>query len=345
MSRVARPICVLATLCVVACSDREPTAITRGGDVPITPELWLGQLIGGEGRAQAFPVLVGAGDIARCYPGNDFRAAIPASQTPAESTAILLDHLPGVVMAVGDNAYEFGSPMDYATCYDPTWGRHKARTRPATGNHEYLTPGATGYFTYFGAAAHPETNGYYSYDIAGWHVVVLNSTPQWAACPPLPPRSTAEQGRLCVGDAAQRAWLSLDLAAHPALCTIAYFHHPRFSSGEHGNQYEMQQFWDMLYAKGVDVVVSGHDHDYERFAPQNPDGRADPTRGIREFVVGTGGAELRRFRTPPVANSQVRIAGTYGVLALALGDGRYGWAFVATSGRRVRDAGGGRCHI
>jgi hypothetical protein len=299
-------------------------------------------VLAGTADATSYPILVGAGDIARCYPDGNPLEAVPASQTPAEATAKLLDRIPGTVMAVGDNAYEYGSPTDYATCYDPTWGRHKARTRPATGNHEYLTPDAAGYFGYFGVAAHPETNGYYSYDIGQWHVVVLNSTPQWALCPPQPPLQSADDGRRCVGDRTQQAWLAADLLAHTSLCTIAYFHHPRFSSGEHGNQYEMQQFWDILYANNVDVVISGHDHDYERFAPQNPDAVADPVRGIREIVVGTGGAQLRPFATV-VQNSQVRLAGIHGVLALALGDGGYGWAFVSVDGN-VRDSGGGGCH-
>jgi hypothetical protein len=322
----------------VACTEAPTTApLDR-----LTPERYLAQLAAGATTAASYPVLVGAGDIARCYPGNDPTRAVPAAQTPAEATARLLDRLPGTVMAVGDNAYEFGSPLDYALCYDPTWGRHRARTRPAAGNHEYLTPGAAGYFAYFGAAAHPETNGYYSYDLGRWHVVVLNSTTQWALCPPLPPPGSAAEGRRCAGDVVQRAWLAADLAAHPAACTIAYFHHPRFSSGQHGNQYEMQQFWDVLHAAGVDVVVSGHDHDYERFAPQDPDGNADPARGIRELVVGTGGADLRPFAaTQP--NSEVRLAGVHGVLALALGDGRYGWAFVTAAGT-IADAGAGTCH-
>jgi len=306
------------------------------------PDAWLAHVVAGKPAAQTYSMIVGAGDIARCYPAGNPLDVTPAPQTPAEATAKLLDRIPGTVIAVGDNAYELGSPTDYATCYNPTWGRHKARTRPAAGNHEYLTPGAAGYFEYFGMAAHPETNGYYSYDVANWHVVVLNSTPQWAECPPLPPHSSAAEGRQCVGDVPQREWLAADLAAHPSSCTIAYFHHPRFSSGQHSNQYEMQQFWDLLYANDVDVVVSGHDHDYERFAPQDPDGNANAVRGIREFVVGTGGAELRPFATV-IANSEVRIAGTYGVLALALADGQYGWAFVDTSGT-VRDRGLGACH-
>ena len=285
-------------------------------------------------------LLVGAGDIARCYEPEDPTSITPPELTAAESTAMLLDRIAGTVMAVGDNAYEFGSPSDYAFCYDPTWGRHKRRTRPAAGNHEYLTPGAAGYFGYFGLAAAPPV-GYYSYDLGSWHIIVLNSTPQWAACPPT--KTSPGDGRTCLGDPAQRAWLSLDLTAHPARCTLAYFHHPRYSSGLHGSQYEMQQFWDTLYAAGVDVIVSAHDHLYERFAPQDPDGNADPVRGIRQFTVGTGGAELYSFTTV-LANSEVRDNRTHGVLALALGKGRYRWLFVPTSGASFTDSGTGSCH-
>jgi hypothetical protein len=242
-------------------------------------------------------------------------------------------------MAIGDNAYEFGSTTDYLSCYDPTWGRHKDRTRPAAGNHEYLTPGAAGYFAYFGATAAPP-GGYYSYDLGAWHVIVLNSTPQWAACQPAP--TSPAEGRACVGDVVQRQWLAADLGAHRQRCTLAYFHHPRFSSGMHGSQYEMQQFWDLLYAANVDVVVSGHDHLYERFAPQGPDGHADRRRGIRQITVGTGGAALYPF-TSILPNSEVRNNTTPGVLAVQLGARRFQWRYIAVGGAIV-DSGTGSCH-
>ena len=290
--------------------------------------------------APATPTLVGAGDIARCYPADDPTAIRPAQSTPAAATARLLDRIPGTVITLGDNAYEFGSPADYLLCYEPTWGRHKSRTQPSAGNHEYLTPGAAGYFTYFGARSRPPL-GYYSYDVGSWHVVVLNSTPQWAECPP--PASSAEDGRRCIGDVVQRDWLRADLAANPRLCTVAYFHHPLFSSGKHGNQYEMQQFWDILYEHGVDVVLSAHDHIYERFAPQDPDGNLDLEQGIREFVVGTGGAELYGFGTIQ-PNSEVRDNSTWGVLALGLEDGSYRWSFVPVPGGSFSDSGSDTCH-
>ena len=284
-------------------------------------------------------VLAGAGDIAQCYQPEDPTSITPAELTAAESTAALLDRIPGTVMAIGDNAYELGSLADYLLCYEPTWGRHKQRTRPATGNHEYLTPGAAGYFAYFGPAAAPPA-GYYSYDLGNWHVIVLNSTPQWAACPPT--KTSVEGGRACVGDAVQRAWLRADLATHRRRCTLAYFHHPRYSSAMHGSQYEMQQFWDILYDARADVVISGHDHVYERFAPQDAEGNADARRGIRQFTVGTGGAALYPFTTVE-PNSEVRINTAHGVLALRLSAHGYEWAFVAVSGA-ILDSGSGRCH-
>ena len=311
----------------------------------------------------AWPMLVGAGDIAECYdtpiPPPLETARAQAIASPAAATAALLDRLPGTVVAIGDNAYELGSPFDYAACYDPTWGRHRWRTRPSAGNHEYMTPGAVGYFTYFRERSAPPL-GYYSYDVGSWHVIVLNSTPQVYTCYPpevteviRDPRwpapqlesepTTAALGRLCAGDVAQQAWLIEDLATHSVYrCTVAYFHHPRFSSGTHGNHYQMQRIWDILYAYGVDVVLSAHDHDYERFAPQNPEGARDPAFGIREFVVGTGGGSLRSV-SDRIPNSEALITGRYGVLALGLGRGGYGWAFIATD-RSVLDSGSDSCH-
>ena len=302
-------------------------------------------------------VLAGAGDIARCYPGSNFRAfQRPGPDSPAEQTARLLDDMPGAtVMAVGDNAYEFGSPLDYWGCYQPTWGRHKDRTRPAPGNHEYLTPGALGYFLYFGRKAAPPV-GYYSYDLGAWHVIVLNSTTQVYACwppesdevppgfPTLSPPTVLgpDAGRACAGDVAQQAWLANDLLTHQDVCTLAYFHHPRFSSGHHGNHFQMQKIWDLLYANGADVVISGHDHMYERFAPQNPDGVADDNFGIRQFTVGTGGAELYAISTVQ-PNSETIINDTHGVIALALSSTGYAWAFEDVN-HAVRDSGSGTCH-
>ena len=366
----------LAFVTVVACADRATAPTSLGSEgvaraingpngLPAFAQ-WLVRNTGGGfgGPLVDWPVLVGAGDIAECYdpalpPPSLTDARAQALASPAAATAALLDQIPGTVVALGDNAYEFGSPFDYAACYEPTWGRHRNRTAPSAGNHEYLTPGAAGYFSYFPERSAPPF-GYYSYDAGEWHVVVLNSTPQVYACYPqeveevftepwwpeptlTAPPTNPTLGRLCAGDAVQQAWLIADLQANAdRRCTLAYFHHPRFSSGSHGNHYQMQRIWDILYAFGVDVVLSGHDHDYERFAPQNPDGARDPAFGIREFVVGTGGANLRPV-TNRIPNSEVVIDDHHGVLALALGDGGYVWSFIDTE-QATLDSGSDRCH-
>jgi len=268
---------------------------------------------------KAAVVLVGAGDIAGC---NN----LPEG---AEATAKLLDAIPGTVFGAGDFALEDGSPEQFADCYEPTWGRHKARTRPALGNHDYHTKGASGYFQYFGKAAGDPAKGYYSYDLGAWHVVAVNS-------------NCSEIGG-CGAGSAQERWLREDLAAHPAPCTLAYWHHPLFTSGRHGNDYEMKPIWQALYEGGAEIVINGHDHDYERFAPQDPDGRADSARGIREFVVGTGGRSLRTFKTP-VPNSEIRSSDAFGVIKLTLRPSGYDWKFVPVAGKTFTDSGSGACH-
>lgn len=245
------------------------------------------------------PVLVAAGDIDGCGPG--------------QATAKLAQGIDGTVAALGDNAYPSGSASDYSKCYDPTWGQFKDRTRPVPGNHEYDTANASAYFRYFGDLAGPAGRGYYSYDVGTWHVVALDSNCGPADC------------------GAEKAWLDADLSAHPAPCTLAYMHHPRFSSGSAGNNPSLNTFWDVLYAHRASVVLSGHDHDYERFAAQNPAGRRDPGRGIRQFVVGTGGGALGSlFSAAP--NSEVRNNRSMGVLQLTLRADGYDWRFVPISG-------------
>jgi acid phosphatase type 7 len=261
-------------------------------------------------------VMVGAGDIAHC------------STTTDEATAKLLDGISGTVFTLGDNAYNSGTSAEFANCYNPTWGRHKARTKPAVGNHEYLTSGASGYFGYFGAAAGDPKKGYYSYDRGDWHVIVLNSN-----CSRVP----------CAAGSAQDTWLRADLANHPNKCTLAYFHAPLYSSGQHGNSTSVRPFWEALYKANADVVLSGHEHDYERFAPQNPYGAFDSARGIREFVVGTGGTYLRPFGTIK-ANSVSRNATTHGVLKLTLNSSGYAWKFVPVAGKTFTDSGTASCH-
>jgi len=263
-------------------------------------------------------VLVGAGDIADCK-----------DLTGAEATAKLLDQLAGTVMAVGDLAYPDGSKENFA-CYDKTWGRAKSRTRPAPGNHEFHAAGASPYFDYFGATAGDPKTGYYSYELGAWHIIVLNSEcKDVGGCEPGSP---------------QERWLRSDLAAHPAACKLAYWHKPLFSSGgAHGNDLTVKPLFQALYDAQADVVVGGHDHDYERFAPQNPDGAADPANGIREFVVGTGGKNHRPFRESKL-NSEVRDATAFGVLKLTLKPKSYDWQFIPEAGKIFTDSGTGACH-
>ena len=261
--------------------------------------------------AAASYVLVGAGDIADC---------------DASATAALLDNIPGTVFTAGDNAYPNGSSADYTQCYDPSWGRHKVRTRPSPGNHDHNTSGAAGYFGYFGAQAGPAGLGYYSYDVGAWHIISLDSNIDMSA------------------GSAQETWLRADLAASTKRCTIAYWHHPRFSSGtSHGSTGSTQPLWQALYDFGAEIVISGHDHEYERFAPQTADGTADAARGIREFVVGTGGAGLYSLGTP-LPNSEVGNDNSHGVLKLTLSDGSYTWEFIPVAGDSFRDSGSGTCH-
>ncbi|HXV85059.1 MAG TPA: metallophosphoesterase [Gemmatimonadales bacterium] len=259
-------------------------------------------------------ILVGAGDIASCSYHHD------------TATAALLDRISGTVFTVGDNAYPDGSATNYAQCYEPTWGRHRSRTRPVPGGHDYNTPEAGAYFDYFGDAAGPRGRGYYSYDVGTWHVIALNS-------------------HLAVGpESEQGQWLRADLLADSGRCTIAYWHSPRFSSGSrHGSLDRMQLIWDVLYEFGVEIVMNGDEHHYERFAPQTPTGVADPDFGIRQFVVGTGGRSDYPFGDP-IANSQVRATGTPGVLVLTLLADGYEWRFVPAAGHAFTDAGSGSCH-
>jgi len=257
-------------------------------------------------------VLVGAGDIGQCgSPGS-------------ELTAKLLDVIDGTVVAAGDNAYPSGSREDYRNCYHPTWGRHLSRTRPTPGNHEYETSNAEAYFEYFGSNAGPAGRGYYSYNLGAWHIVSLNSEVDVRAGSP------------------QEQWLRTDLEANRTVCTAAYWHRPRFSSGQHGNNTDMQAIWRDLYDLHVDVAISGHDHLYERFAPQDPAGASDPDRGVRQFVVGTGGGGMHQIAGMR-PNSEAQ-GFEWGVLKLTLQSGSYQWEFVPAAGATYRDAGTYSCH-
>jgi hypothetical protein len=262
-------------------------------------------------------VLQGAGDIARCKTDG------------AMQTSDLLLRQPGWIFTAGDNAYEDGSEASYAKCYAPAWGRVLDRTiLPAPGNHDWHTKDARGYRDYFGARATPHGTTWYATTIGTWHVVVLDSEcEKVGGCGPSSP-----QGR----------WLADDLAASREVCTLAIWHEPRFSSGFHGDAKAVAPFWDALYAANAELIVNGHDHDYERFAPQTPDGQFDPTHGIRELVVGTGGAELRDF-THGTPNAQFRLAQTLGILRLTLHPTGYDWAFLAVDGS-IKDSGSTGCH-
>jgi hypothetical protein len=240
-----------------------------------------------------------------------------------------------VVATLGDNAYPTGSAGDFAQCFGSTWGDTAKlimrSIRPAAGNHEHLSNGASPYYEYFGSRAGPSGRGYYSYDVGPWHAVVLNSEIVVNAR-----FSDAERK-------AQEDWLRGDLKAHPARCTVAYWHHPRFSSGSHGTDARLESLWRILYDGGADVVLNGHDHDFERFLPQTPQGTVDSARGITEFVVGTGGGALRDFRAEPAPHSAFRLKGHYGVVKLTLHAGGWTSAFLDVN-HAVLDIAGGSCH-
>lgn len=236
-------------------------------------------------------VVVAAADVASCSLSTD------------ERTAAVVERYPdATVLVPGDLAYDSGTAAEFRDCYGPGWGRFKDRTRPAPGNHEFLTAGAAAYFDYFGAAAGQGGKGWYSFDLGAWHIVSLNSNCEIVGCAP-----ASEQG----------TWLAADLAESKAKCKLAFWHHPRWSSGQHGSQPEVEQLWAAAARGGVDVVLNGHDHDYERFAEVD---------GVRQFVVGTGGASRYTF-SEPVAGSEVRATNALGVLVLTLRPGSYDWEF------------------
>jgi acid phosphatase type 7 len=299
-------VALLACLLAVQCSGggNAGTGSPTGPTVP-------GPSPGNPAPAPSGPeTFVGAGDIAICG-GN------------AEATARQLDGIGGTVFTLGDNAYASGTTADFQNCYEPTWGRHKSRTRPTPGNHDYATAGASSYFEYFGFNAGPPGLGYYSFPLGAWHIISLNS-------------NVATDG-----GSAQAAWLRADLAANAnTKCTLAYWHHPLFSSGPNGNSEFMREIYRILYNANTDVVLAGHEHSYERFGPQDADGRLDTVRGMRQFVVGTGGVPLYDVQALK-PNSEVRLK-AHGVMRLTLSNDRYDWDFLATSG--PGDGGSALCH-
>ncbi|MGH2662829.1 MAG: metallophosphoesterase [Actinomycetota bacterium] len=278
------------------------------------------------------PVIAAAGDIA-CDPTSpDFNGGVGTATACRQmaTSDLLVNGGFDAVLTLGDNQYEDGTLTEFLNSYDPSWGRVKAKTHPAVGNHEYHVPGAAGYFDYFGAAAGDRTKGYYSFDIGDWHVIVINS------------QCGAVGG--CGTGSPQLTWLAQDLAAEAShACTLAYWHHPRFSSGPHGNQTAMAAVWQTLYQHGVDVVLNGHDHAYERFAEQDPSAQPDPQSGIRQFTVGTGGNSLYPFLTVQ-PNSEVRNSTTFGVLQMELHPSSYEWEFLPVPGSSFTDSGTDSCH-
>lgn len=291
----------------------------------------LGALLASSPAHAADPVIAAAGDIA-CDPADASwlgGAGTPTACRMRATSDLLVAGGFDAVLLLGDNQYQEGTLEKYRASFHPTWGRVKPLLRPVPGNHEYVFPGAVGYFAYFGTAAVPQGHSYYSYDLGTWHVVALNSN------------CGAVGG--CGPGSPQAKWLAQDLAAHPRACTLAYWHHPRFSSGLHGDDPTYDTFWRLLYQAGADVVLVGHDHDYERFAPQSPAGQADPERGITQFVVGTGGASLRGFGTIR-NNSVARNAQAFGVLRMALRPGSWEWDFLPAAGDHFTDRGTALCH-
>jgi hypothetical protein len=260
------------------------------------------------------PVLVGAGDIASCWWLGD------------NHTGQLIDSIPGTVFTLGDNVYQAGTEEQFKGCYDPAWGHARGRTMPSAGNHDEKTDSGAAYYNYFNGQAGPRGRGYYSYDLGAWHIIVFNSNSK--------DRINAESEQI--------AWIKQDLAEHPyTACILAYGHHPRFSSGERGVEARMKPLWDLLYQAGADVVLSGHEHFYERFKPQTPDGQVDEQRGIRLFIVGTGGAPFYAIRKI-APNSEVR-SRTHGVLKMTLHRDSYDWEFIPVRGEKFTDSGHGTC--
>jgi acid phosphatase type 7 len=277
----------------------------------------------GVGQTTTTVTLVGAGDIASCSDDRD------------KATANVVANVSGTVFTLGDNVYPTGTATQFQNCYHPTWGAQKTRTKPSAGNHDYYTLDASGYFGYFGARAGDPTKGYYTYKRGSWRIIVLNSNcSEVGGCGELSP---------------QGSWLTQTLTNYPAKCTLAYFHHPLFASTAAAST-EVRPFWNILYDHNADVILSGHAHYYERFAPQLPDGTADGSRGIREFVVGTGGAPPENPMTSPrAANSVVdseKSPGVtaYGVLRLRLSAGSYAWKFLPVAVETFTDSGTSQCH-
>jgi hypothetical protein len=306
----------------------QANSLSSPGLTPATAEASPNVIPTGE-----FPVIVAAGDIA-CAPNDPGfnQGKGTENRCQMQATADLVAQArPVAVLPLGDNQYERGELENFRASYQPTWGKFDAISRPVPGNHEYYDKShkAAGYYEYFGELAGDPQKGYYSYDLGKWHLVALNSNCEYIGG--------------CQTGSAQQQWLKQDLAKHPQTCTLAYWHHPRYSSGVHGNNDSMTDIWQTLYDAGADVVLSGHDHLYERFAPQTANAQADPDKGLRQFVIGTGGKSLYPFKQLR-ANSEVRAEGVYGVLKLGLKPNSYTWQFLAANAPEFQDQGETPCH-
>jgi calcineurin-like phosphoesterase family protein len=289
-------------------------------------------------------VIAAAGDIAcdPAHPNFNGGSGQNGDCRQLATSNLLVGKGYDTVLLLGDNQYYCGGYAAWLASYDRSWGRVKGITRPSAGNHEYITQpgslpskgcgatnaGAAGYFRYFGSAAGDPSKGYYSYNVGAWHLIALNS-------------NCGDAGG-CGAMSQQTRWLRADLNANRTRCTLAYWHVPLYSSGGR-DEPKTRPFWQALYDANADVVLTSHDHTYERFAPQNPNAGVDRARGIRQFVVGTGGANHTSFVTV-AANSEVRNADTYGVLELKLHPGSYDWKYVPEQGRNFSDSGTNACH-
>ncbi|MFZ6648571.1 metallophosphoesterase family protein [Undibacterium sp. TJN25] len=294
----------------------------------------MGDALAAKAKAKSAPaakaaksvILYAAGDIADC------KNKAAAESMAAKTAALVTSGLAGLgkdanaaVLTLGNNTYPVGTPDEFNDCYDGTWGKFLARTLPSPGNHDYAMPLGQGYYNYFGQQAGAGRRGYYSKDIGSWHIISLNSNLK------------DEQFQ------AQLKWLQEDLKSTGRSCTLAFWHHPVYSSGGRGNNAVMQPVWKMLYEARADLVLAGHDNNYERFAPQDAAGQRDDKKGMREFVVGTGGARLTPILlTKP--NSELRDNSSYGVLKLTLNEKSYDWEFLPIAGQHLNDKGSSNCH-
>ena len=285
--------------------------------------------------ASGDPVIAAAGDIACDPASSSFNGGLGTSSSCRELyvSDLLVNAGLAAVLPLGDVQYEVGSLSQFQNSYDRSWGRVKSITRPSVGNHDYLTSGAAGYFQYFGAAAGDPAKGYYSYDIGAWHLIALNSN--------------CSKAGGCGAGSPQEVWLRNDLAAHPSRCTLAYWHHPRWNAGQFTDDAQSDALVRALYAAGADVILAGHDHDYQRYAPQDPSGNLDTANGIRQFIAGTGGKNhMPSSYSFNMAKRNLEVANrdTFGVLKLTLHATSYDWQFVPEPGKSFTDSGTGQCH-